>query len=509
MNSMTDKSKKAKDTTLEEILHSTENINEIGVEQAHLLSKAETYEKEVAPVWGVSKSAETPDSKHGNTDIKPSKAKESQDDSQNVSDKQSIEDSSMEDAAMEVTSMDVPSSMESTAIEERTMEHTSMEETFIEEQLSIEDHSIHEHKSIEQNSMDDPSNLTLDWQIALYTLRNFPAFVRSQNKLNANEKIVLEHIFDRALLEGSHIVSITNSDLESHLNISYKWAGKTIQSLVHKNWIDHKLSLSKKKKSKASIEKALDHFIRAESLNIQTKALISQLFTVASMEEKSMDPYMYVLLVSKNIYKLTNEQNNEASIEESSIDNNSVREQLLYFSSYSSLKQILLFANLKGFDIQQISKKFLYYLKDMFSDKTYGDKIPARAQKVEESVIQAIYYAAPKAKKNKWGYLEKALKDCWALNLTIDEHDKCQEELSTCSRLCEDPQKVSLFGAKDILDLVKAFPSLAEGKEVSANNIDNVRKEIIEFFVFTPTIVEEFLAKNGFKSRKPSDDLVG
>ncbi|HDP76951.1 MAG TPA: hypothetical protein ENN47_01955 [Mesotoga infera] len=506
---MTDKAKKKKDTILEEILHSSENVNQIGVEQARLLSKAESYEKDVASIWGVPESAETPDSKPANTDIKPSKSKESEDDSQNVSDKQSIEDSSMEDTTMEVTSMDVSSSIEETAIEERTMEHTSIEETAREEQPSIEDHSIHEHKSIEQNSIDDPSTLTIDWQIALYTLRNFPAFVRSQNELNPNEKIVLEHIFDRALLEGSHIVSITNSDLESHLNISYKWAGKTIQSLVHKNWIDHKLSLSKKKKSKASIEKALDHFIRAESLNIQTKALISQLFTGASMEEKSMDPYMYVLLVSKNIYKLTNEQNIEASIEESSIDDKSVREHLLYFSSYSSLKLILVFATLKGFDIQQMSKKFLFYLSEMFSDKTYGEKIPARAQKVEQAIIEAINYAAPKAKKNKWGYLEKALKDGWALNLTIDDQDKCQEESNTCSHLCEDPQKVSLFGVQDILDLVNAFPALTEGKEVSANNIDNVRKEIIEFFVFTPTIVEEFLAKNGFKSRRPSDELLG
>ena len=279
--------------------------------------------------------------------------------------------------------------------------------------------------------------------------------------------------------------------------------------LVQKGWIDHKLSLSKTNKSKASIEKALDNFIIAKSLNIQTKALINHLFAIRSMEEKSMDPYMYVMLVSKNIYKLTDEQNNGLSMEESSIDGTSVGKQLLYFSSYSSLKQILVFAKLKGFDTQQMSKKFIFSLAKMFSDTTYGNKIPARAQKVEETVIEAINYTAAKATKNKWVFLEKALNEGWDLNLTINEHDKCLEELGTCSRLCEDPQKVALFGAKDIHDLVKAFPGITEVKEVNANNIEKVRKEIIEFFVFTPKATEEFLAKNGFKSRRPSDDLIG
>ena len=506
---MTDKSKKKKDTTLEEILHSSENVNQIGVEQARLLSKAESYEKDVASIWGVPKSAETPDSKPTNIDVKPVKAKKPDGDSKNLFDKPSMEESSMEHTTMESTSIDVASSVEPTSIEDTSMDHASIEHNAVKEQPSIVERSIHEHTSIEQHSLDDPSNLTLDWQIALYTLRNFPTFVRSQTGLNANEKLVLEHIFDRALLESSHIVTITNSDIKSHLNISYKWAGKTVQSLVQKGWIDHKLSLSKTNKSKASIEKALDSFIIAKSLNIQTKALINHLFGTVSMEEKSMDPYMYVLLVSKNIYKLTNEQNNESSMELSSIDDTSVREHLLYFSSYSSLKLILVFARLKGFDIQQMSKNFLFSLAEMFSDKTYGNKIPARAQKVEETVIQAINYTAVKSKKNKWGFLEKALNDGWNLNLTIDAHEKCLEELGTCSHLCEDPQKVALLGAKDILDLVDAFPTLAEGKGVNANNIEKVRKEIIEFFIFTPKATEEFLAKNGFKSRRPSDDLIG
>jgi len=66
-----------------------------------------------------------------------------------------------------------------------------------------------------------------------------------------------------------------------------------------------------------------------------------------------------------------------------------------------------------------------------------------------------------------------------------------------------------LFGVQDILDLVNAFPALSEGKEVNAKNIEKVRKEVIQFFIFTPTIVDEFLAKNGFKSRRPSEDLIG
>ena len=138
---MTDKSKKKKDTTLEEILHSSENVNQIGVEQARLLSRAESYEKDVASIWGVPKSAETPDSKHANTDIKPVKTKESEDDSQNASDKPSMEDSSMEPTTMESTSIDVVSSVEPTSIEDQSMEHTSMEHNVAQEQPSIVERS--------------------------------------------------------------------------------------------------------------------------------------------------------------------------------------------------------------------------------------------------------------------------------------------------------------------------------------------------------------------------------
>jgi len=486
MSSMADKSKKKKDTTLNDILLSTENVNQIGVEQARSLSKAESYEKSVESIWGVNSSEKTAISKNAHSETQVSEADKS---------------------SMEQTSIEQKSSMEEKSIELSSIEQTSIEESSMEEQTSIEQKSIDEQTSIEQKSIDDPSKLTLDWQIALYTIRNFSAFIRAQTVLNANEKIVLEHIFDRALLFGSHVVTMTNSDIQSNLNISYKWAGKTLQSLEEKNWIDHKQSLSKTNKSKVSIEKAISNFVVAKSLSIQIKSLLGHLFNHLSMEQKSIDPYMLVMLVSKNIYILTNEQNLEQSMEESSIDQNPGKEMLLYFSAYSSLKQILLFASLKSFDIQQISKKFLFDLTDMFSDKVYGDRIPIRAQNVEKEVVQAIFYAAPRARKNKWGYLEKTLKDNYSSDMTMDQHDKCVEELEICNQLCEKPEKALLFGVDEIIEVLKAFPILTKLKEVNEKNVEVVRKDIKDFFVFSPKAVEEFLSKNGFKSRKPSDDL--
>ena len=511
MTLMANKEKKKRDTTLDDILESTENVNQIGVEQARSLSRAETYEKSVESIWGVPApvatkrdATQTPlkDSRDIGGEDHPSLTKNKGEDIV-----RSKEDSSIELPSIEESSIEVSSSKEQSSIESPSIEENSIEESGMEEHTSIELSSIEEQSSIEQKAIDDPSQLTTDSHIILYTIRNFPTFIRQRTDLNPNEKLVLEHIFDRALLEGSHIITMTNSDIETNLSISYKWAGKTLQSLVQKNWIDHKLSLSKTNKSKVSIEKALANFVEEKSLNIDLPTLLNQMFNVESIEESSIDPYMFVLLVSKNIYLRTNKQNIAQSMEQNSIDNVDTKNLLLYFSSYQSLKQILTYAWLKGFDIQQISRKLLFGISDMFSDNTYGDKIPLRSQKVEEIVAQGIFYAAPKAKKNKWGYLEKTLKDGWAMDMTIDEHDRSIEELEMANHMCESPEKVSLFGLDEIRDLLSAFPALTKTKDVNAKNIEKIRKDIKDFFIFSPKAVEDFLEKNGFKSRKPSDDL--
>ena len=511
MTPMTNKEKKKRDTTLDDILQSTENVNQIGVEQARSLSRAETYEKSVESIWGVPApvatkrdATQTPlkDSRDLGGEDHPSLTKNKGEDTI-----RSKEDNSIESTSMEVNSIEESSSKEQTSIETMSIEHSSIEESGMQEHTSIELSSIEEQTSIEQKAIDDPSQLTTDSHIILYTIRNFPTFIRQRTDLNPNEKLVLEHIFDRALLEGSHIITMTNSDIEKNLSISYKWAGKILQSLVQKNWIDHKLSLSKTNKSKVSVEKALANFIEEKSLNIHLATLLNQMFYRESIEESSIDPYMFVLLVSKNIYLRTNKQNIVSSMEDNSIDNAESKNVLLYFSSYQSLKQILTYAWLKGFDIRQISKKLLFEISDMFADKKYGDKTPSRSEKVEEIVTQGIFYVAPKAKKNKWGYLEKTLKDGWAMDMTIDEHDRSIEELELANHLCESPEKVSLFGLDEIRDLLSAFPALTKTKDVNAKNIEKVRKDIKDFFIFSPKTVEEFLDKNGFESRKPSDDL--
>ena len=269
------KSKKKKDTIMEEILSSTENVNQIGVEQALSLSKAAEYaENSVKPIWGTAP----------------------------------VKDKQREEKVLEKTEEGTENhstSIEQSSIEQRSMEQSSMEETSRVEQTSIEQSSRVEQSSIEQSSIDDPSKLTFDWQITLYTLRKLPAFIREQKDLNANEKLILEYLFDKALAQSSHIVSVTNSDIQSKLNISYKWVGKTMQSLVEKEWIDHKLSLSKNTKSKASIERVISKFVVSRSLNIQANTLINHLFYSPSMEESSIATYRFVMLVSKYILLLT------------------------------------------------------------------------------------------------------------------------------------------------------------------------------------------------------------
>jgi len=128
----------------------------------------------------------------------------------------------------------------------------------------------------------NPSQLTTDSEIVQYTIRNFPSFIRQQNDLTANEKLALEHIFDRALREGSPIVTMTNSDIERNISISFRWVSKIMGSLVQKNWIDHKISLSKTNKSKVSIEKGLARFIEENSLNISLTTLLNRLFNATS-----------------------------------------------------------------------------------------------------------------------------------------------------------------------------------------------------------------------------------
>ncbi|NLI08915.1 MAG: hypothetical protein GX457_17790 [Thermotogaceae bacterium] len=494
------KSKKKKDTIMEEILSSTENVNQIGVEQALSLSKAAEYaENSVKPIWGT---APVKDKQREEKVLE-----KTEEGTENHS--TSIEQSSIEQRSMEQSSMEETSRVEQTSIEQRSMEQSSMEETSRVEQTSIEQSSRVEQSSIEQSSIDDPSKLTFDWQITLYTLRKLPAFIREQKDLNANEKLILEYLFDKALAQSSHIVSVTNSDIQSKLNISYKWVGKTMQSLVEKEWIDHKLSLSKNTKSKASIERVISKFVVSRSLNIQANTLINHLFYSPSMEESSIATYRFVMLVSKYILLLTNKHTNESTIEESSIDEEAKKEVRLYFSIYSSLKTILIYAVLKGFDLYQISKGFLNYLEGLFDDAKYGDRATDRANKIEELATHALYYSSLKARKNKWVYLEKAIKEEWALQMSLEEHKKCDEELTLCSQLCQDPDRANTFGIAEVNKIKNTFTSITKIKEVKASSIAEVREDIRKFFHFTPKEIEEFLAKNGYKSRKPSEDLLG
>ncbi|HNS76552.1 hypothetical protein, partial [Mesotoga prima] len=150
---MANKEKKKRDTTLDDILESTENVNQIGVEQARSLSRAETYEKSVESIWGVPApvatkrdATQTPlkDSRDIGGEDHPSLTKNKGEDIV-----RSKEDSSIELPSIEESSIEVSSSKEQSSIESPSIEENSIEESGMEEHTSIELSSIEEQTSIE------------------------------------------------------------------------------------------------------------------------------------------------------------------------------------------------------------------------------------------------------------------------------------------------------------------------------------------------------------------------
>ena len=137
MTLMTNKEKKKRDTTLDDILESTENVNQIGVEQARSLSRAETYEKSVESIWGVpapvatkQDATQTPlkDSRDIGGEDHPSLTKNKGEDNVRSKEESSIEPPSIEESSIEVSSSKEQSSIESPSIEEISIEESGMEE---------------------------------------------------------------------------------------------------------------------------------------------------------------------------------------------------------------------------------------------------------------------------------------------------------------------------------------------------------------------------------------------
>ena len=275
--------------------------------------------------------------------------------------------------------------------------------------------------------------------IALYIVSLFTNFISFNPRLNPNEKNLILCI----------IKDLPKSDEYGYTNISkisgYSISGvrKILNGLIEKGVI-RKNNHSTKIVRNYYLSILIEEFYRKNHWLKEAFSLEDVQHTIYSFDWDKIDVSLYVSMLN-NIYNINNITNKHT-------DENKSQKIKMDDRVFEQLKNIILFAEFKGIEITNASKKYIIDIIKAFNVENILDVV-----RKKELFVRNIHYVFLKNTNNPVGYFKSALNKNFAESLEQDQLKQADESFNIFSDVLINENAVYDISTNKLAKLISDF----------------------------------------------------
>lgn len=317
--------------------------------------------------------------------------------------------------------------------------------------------------------------------LALKIIGDMPTFIISDKTISTTDKVVLLYLFNKTLYNDGRTGNASHREIGETLGLSPNTVRKTLKSLEDAGFIKYTAGNNQTSSGKADLMGL--HVAFATDHKISTH--LTEFFKWCSLNNCPLNfcggsPYVWFGMVLINNKKPNSTRGGMGGIDPSDSDGAKSKSNgttKLRFSSFESMKNILLYGLARGFSGQKINKHAIDWLLAKVNEPQ--GSYQQRNELLTEFEIRAyiaIEYVREKKAKHEWNYLVTTTNENYiSKNDSMEARDMVLETKSILQRYFSAPAKISLTGASELPEILRI---LGLNEKIDEKTIDHTRDKL-------------------------------